>query len=101
MLKVIDVDEYQYEHYSSEIRKKRFCYSETDKLIADYKVVYYEADKTEFKVLESGKVRMEMTVPGGVVYYYPKGTFAESKTGLMRHMFLSIIEMLLQTILKA
>lgn len=79
LLKVIDVDEYQYEHYSSEIRKKRFCYSETDKLIADYKVVYYEADKTEFKVLESGKVRMEMTVPGGVVYYYPKGTFAESK----------------------
>lgn len=59
----------------NQIKKKQFCYSDTDKLLAPFSFYLFEKDNIKFSKDYNNKTVMEYPIPGGKRFFYPTGGF--------------------------
>lgn len=66
------VSPYSLIKYDREIKKKQFCYSEEEKLLAGYEFMKYDPDRFSFEKDYAGTTLLILNLPNGRRYYYPK-----------------------------
>lgn len=62
--------------YDQDIKKRQFCFNEDEKILDGFKIQQYDPGTHTFSKDYSGRAMIEIKVPGGTVYQYPKGEMA-------------------------
>ncbi len=77
-LRAFCVTEYDFRKYDREIARKQFLYSDEQKILSRYE--FYKYENVAWEDDYNGRNRMNLKVPGGVMYMYPKGEFANKES---------------------
>ena len=79
LLQCAGVAEKSFRDIDRDIKKKQFCYSEDDKILAPYEFYLYNEDKVKFKKDYHDRDMIELSVGFGKYFFYPEEKWMNQK----------------------
>lgn len=71
-----------------EIERKQFCYSQEEKILADYQIIKYDKNKMSFDKDYRDNTMLVVKVSTGKRFYYPKGEFSNEENWIDQTYFI-------------
>ncbi|MCR0155239.1 hypothetical protein MKC74_03925 [[Clostridium] innocuum] len=75
LLKAVQVNNFF--KYDRDITKKKFCYSDEEKLLSNFKILQYDVNKMEFRKDYSSKTMIAIKTSNGESYIYPEEKYSD------------------------